>query len=195
MDNRFGGMTINELEKRHQNLGGTIADLQLAGRHEMNGNGGRRTGAAVANEGPRQAGQEKMDLERYIQLRREREEMAGSAPTRMIEEARAEVAPVDASTLADDEAIAVADELGLEHGDNPDDARWRLDGVKPQVLADTVDRVRNPSQPAKFERSKDNPNIVAAPPVEGEPETRPNRVRMSQQRACRRGRAGWLDGG
>ena len=51
MDNRFGGMTINELEKRHQNLGGTIADLQLAGRHEMNGNGGRRTGAAVANEG------------------------------------------------------------------------------------------------------------------------------------------------
>ena len=52
MDNRFGGMTINELEKRHQNLGGTIADLQLAGRHEMNGNGGRRTGAAVANEGP-----------------------------------------------------------------------------------------------------------------------------------------------
>ncbi|WP_270830480.1 LPD38 domain-containing protein [Aeromonas sp. QDB63] len=184
MDNRFGGMTINELEKRHQNLGGTIADLQLAGRHEMNGNGGRRTGAAVANEGARQAGQEKMDLERYIQLRREREEMAGSAPTRMIEEARAEVAPVDASTLADDEAIAVADELGLEHGDNPDDARWRLDGVKPQVLADTVDRVRNPSQPAKFERSKDNPNIVAAPPVEGEPETRPNRVRMSQQRVA-----------
>jgi hypothetical protein len=184
MDNRFGGMTINELEKRHQNLGGTIADLQLAGRHEMNGNGGRRTGAAVANEGARQAGQEKMDLERYIQLRREREEMAGSAPTRMIEEARAEVAPVDASTLADDEAIAVADELGLEHGDNPDDARWRLDGVKPQVLADTVDRVRNHSQPAKFERSKDNPNIVAAPPVEGEPETRPNRVRMSQQRVA-----------
>lgn len=184
MDNRFGGMTIIELEKRHQNLGGTIADLQLAGRHEMNGNGGRRTGAAVANEGARQAGQEKMDLERYIQLRRDREEMAGSAPTRMIEEARAEVAPVDASTLADDEAIAVADELGLEHGDNPDDARWRLDGVKPQVLADTVDRVRNPSQPAKFERSKDNPNIVAAPPVEGEPETRPNRVRMSQQRVA-----------
>lgn len=93
MDNRFGGMTINELEKRHQNLGGTIADLQLAGRHEMNGNGGRRTGAAVANEGARQAGQEKMDLERYIQLRREREEMAGSAPARMIEAARSEVAP------------------------------------------------------------------------------------------------------
>lgn len=93
MDNRFGGMTINELEKRHQNLGGTIADLQLAGRHEMNGNGGRRTGAAVANEGARQAGQEKMDLERYIQLRRDREEMAGSAPARMIEAARSEVAP------------------------------------------------------------------------------------------------------
>nr|WP_323907517.1 LPD38 domain-containing protein [Aeromonas caviae] len=93
MDNRFGGMTINELEKRHQKLGGTIADLQLAGRHEMNGNGGRRTGAAVANEGARQAGQEKMDLERYIQLRREREEMAGSAPARMIEAARSEVAP------------------------------------------------------------------------------------------------------
>ncbi|WP_254203468.1 LPD38 domain-containing protein [Aeromonas sp. FDAARGOS 1406] len=93
MDNRFGGMTIIELEKRHQNLGGTIADLQLAGRHEMNGNGGRRTGAAVANEGARQAGQEKMDLERYIQLRRDREEMAGSAPARMIEAARSEVAP------------------------------------------------------------------------------------------------------
>ncbi|WP_421279895.1 LPD38 domain-containing protein [Aeromonas taiwanensis] len=93
MDNRFGGMTISELEKRHQNLGGTIADLQLAGRHEMNGNGGRRTGAAVANEGARQAGQEKMEIERYIQLRREREDVAGSAPARMIEGARAEVAP------------------------------------------------------------------------------------------------------
>ena len=92
MDNRLGGMTISELEKRHRNLGGTIADLQLAGRHEMNGNGGRRTGAAVANEGARQAGQEKMELERYIQLRREREEVAGSAPARIIEEARAEVA-------------------------------------------------------------------------------------------------------
>lgn len=337
MDGRFGKMTIPELEERHRKLGGTIADLQQAGRNEMNGNGGRRTGAAVASEGARQSGQEKMELERYIQLRRDRDTTGSGVKSQQIEAARAEVAPdptdaqkeagnykkghlklqgldialenpkgstrsgtdkdgkawqstmahdygyikrtlgadgdhvdvfigdkpdsetvyvvdqvdpitgkfdehkvmmgfsdeqaaregylgnyeagwkglgaikampvesfkrwvkegdttkpaysmesepVDANALADDEAIAVADELGLEHGDNPDDARWRLDGVKPQVLADTVDRVRNPSQPAKFERSKDNPNIVAAPPVEGEPETRPNRVRMSQQRVA-----------
>lgn len=318
MDNRFGGMTINELEKRHQNLGGTIADLQLAGRHEMNGNGGRRTGAAVANEGARQAGQEKMDLERYIQLRREREEMAGSAPARMIEAARSEVAPepteaqkeagnykkghitlqgldialenpkgstrsgtdqdgrawqstmahdygyikrtlgadgdhvdvfigdkpdsetvyvvdqVDPKTgkfdehkvmmgfsdeqaaregylgnyedgwkglgaikampvdafkrwvkegdttkpaashggetvgtdiLTDDEAMAVADELGIVH-DNPDDVRWELENVKPATLAAALKRVRNPSRPVAFTPRADNPNIVAAPPVD-----------------------------
>lgn len=90
--------------------------------------------------------------------------------------------PVDANALADEEAIAVADELGIEHGDNPDDARWGLDGIKADVLAAAVGRVRNPSEPVAIKRPLDNPNIVAAPPMEGDPVTRAKKVRMSQQR-------------
>ncbi|MFR9719860.1 LPD38 domain-containing protein [Aeromonas diversa] len=77
MDRNLGRLTTPELEARYQKLGGTIADLRRAGRNEMNGNGGRRTGAAVANEGARQVGQEKMELERYIQLRHEQEAIQG----------------------------------------------------------------------------------------------------------------------
>ncbi|MDM5138438.1 hypothetical protein OB959_01310 [Aeromonas bestiarum] len=77
-----------------------------------------------------------------------------------------EVAKVD--TLTDDEAISVADELGIEHGDNPDDARWALESVKPDALAAAVGRVRSPSQPETFKPRNDSPNIVAAPPVEDE---------------------------
>lgn len=90
--------------------------------------------------------------------------------------------PVDANALADEEAIAVADELGIEHGDNPDDARWGLDGIKADVLAAAVGRVRNPGEPVAIKRPLDNPNIVAAPPMEGDPVTRAKKVRMSQQR-------------
>lgn len=93
MDGRFGKMTIPELEERHRKLGGAIADLQQAGRNEMNGNGGRRTGAAVASEGARQSGQEKMELERYIQLRRDRDTTGSGVNSQQIEAARAEVAP------------------------------------------------------------------------------------------------------
>ncbi|ALQ63473.1 LPD38 domain-containing protein [Aeromonas hydrophila] len=93
MDGRFGKMTIPELEVRHRKLGGAIADLQQAGRNEMDGNGGRRTGAAVASEGARQSGQEKMELERYIQLRRDRDTAESRAKLQQIEAARAEVAP------------------------------------------------------------------------------------------------------
>ncbi|MFA7819292.1 LPD38 domain-containing protein [Aeromonas dhakensis] len=92
MDGRFGKMTIPELEERHRKLGGAIADLQQAGRNEMDGNGGRRTGAAVASEGARQSGQEKMELERYIQLRRDRDTAESRAKSQQIEAARAEVA-------------------------------------------------------------------------------------------------------
>ncbi|MFM5151203.1 LPD38 domain-containing protein [Aeromonas hydrophila] len=91
MDGRFGKMTIPELEERHRKLGGAIADLQQAGRNEMDGNGGRRTGAAVASEGARQSGQEKMELERYIQLRRDRDTAESRAKSQQIEAARAEV--------------------------------------------------------------------------------------------------------
>ena len=93
MDGRFGKLTIPELEARHRKLGGAIADLQQAGSNEMNGNGGRHTGAAVASEGARQTGQDKMELERYIELRREREAVDSSAPAQQIEAAGAKVAP------------------------------------------------------------------------------------------------------
>lgn len=91
---------------------------------------------------------------------------------------------VAADTLADDEAIAVADELGVEHGGNPDDARWALESVKPDALAAAVARVRSPSQPDTFKPRTDSPNIVAAPPVEGEavePRTPERAILFSKQ--------------
>ena len=85
--------------------------------------------------------------------------------------------------MADEEAIAVADELGIEHGDNPDDARWGLTASQADVLAAAVGRVRNPGEPVAIKRPLDNPNIVAAAlPMEGDPVTRAKKVRMSQQR-------------
>ena len=82
-----------------------------------------------------------MDLERYIQLRREREEMAGSAPTRMIDPAprlRPSMPAPWPMTRRLRWPMSWVWSMGYRN------ARWRLDGVKPQVLADTVDRVRNP---------------------------------------------------
>ena len=73
MEQRYGKMSIPELEKEHARLGGVVSDLQQTGKNEFNGNGGRRTGAATANEGARDTGLEKMRLEGYIQTRKERE--------------------------------------------------------------------------------------------------------------------------
>ncbi|HHQ4663486.1 TPA: LPD38 domain-containing protein [Aeromonas veronii] len=321
MDGRFGKMTIPELEERHRKLGGAIADLQQAGRNEMNGNGGRRTGAAVASEGARQSGQEKMELERYIQLRRDRDTTGSGVNSQQIEAARAEVAPeptdaqkeagnykkghlklqgldialenpkgstrsgtdkdgkawqstmahdygyikrtlgadgdhvdvfigdrpdsetvyvvdqvdpktgkfdehkvmmgfadeqaaqtgylanyekgwkglgsikampveefkrwvkdgdttkpvgeqpaagVDIGTLTDDEVLAVADELGISHDDNPDDARWGLEGAKKDALSTAIARVRNPSSTTPTKPAASNSNIVSAPPLQDE---------------------------
>ncbi|WP_252376974.1 hypothetical protein [Aeromonas hydrophila] len=72
---------------------------------------------------------------------------------------------VGTDILTDDEAMAVADELGIVH-DNPDDVRWELENVKPATLAAALKRVRNPSRPVAFTPRADNPNIVAAPPVD-----------------------------
>ncbi|MEN3759314.1 LPD38 domain-containing protein [Aeromonas veronii] len=321
MDGRFGKMTIPELEERHRKLGGAIADLQQAGRNEMDGNGGRRTGAAVASEGARQSGQEKMELERYIQLRRDRDTTGSGVKSQQIEAARAEVAPeptdaqkeagnykkghlklqgldialenpkgstrsgtdkdgkawqstmahdygyikrtlgadgdhvdvfigdqpdsetvyvvdqvdpktgkfdehkvmmgfadeqaaqagylanyekgwkglgsikampveefkrwvkggdttkpvgeqpaaaADIGSLTDDEALAVADELGISHDDNPDDARWGLEGAKKDALSTAIERVRNPSSATPIKPVSGNSNIVSAPPMKDE---------------------------
>lgn len=53
-------------------LGGDIASLQQAGRHEMN-DGGRRTAPAVAAEGARQAAATRAKLNRYIEWRQSQE--------------------------------------------------------------------------------------------------------------------------
>ena len=78
MEQRYGKMSIPELEKEHARLGGVVSDLQQTGKNEFNGNGGRRTSAATANEGARDAGLEKMRLESYIQTRKEREPVTGN---------------------------------------------------------------------------------------------------------------------
>lgn len=68
-ERRYGKLTTDELRAEVDRLNGEIASLQKAGKREFNGNGGRRTGAAVSNEGARGAGEEKMRLERLIKQR------------------------------------------------------------------------------------------------------------------------------
>lgn len=68
-ERRYGKMTTYQLHAEVDRLNGDIASLQKVGKREFNGNGGRRTGAAVSNEAARVAGEEKMRLERYIKQR------------------------------------------------------------------------------------------------------------------------------
>lgn len=77
MDRRYGKMSTPELEAEYQRLGGEVGDLQKSGSGEFNGNGGRRTGAAVSNEGARQVGEERLRLGVYMKMRRDRD-TAGS---------------------------------------------------------------------------------------------------------------------
>ncbi|MGQ4604075.1 LPD38 domain-containing protein [Aeromonas veronii] len=77
-------------------------------------------------------------------------------------------AGVDIGTLTDDEVLAVADELGISHDDNPDDARWGLEGAKKDVLSTAIARVRNPSSTTPIKPAASNSNIVSAPPLQDE---------------------------
>ena len=77
-------------------------------------------------------------------------------------------AGVDIGTLTDDEVLAVADELGISHDDNPDDARWGLEGAKKDALSTAIARVRNPSSTTPIKPAASNSNIVSAPPLQDE---------------------------
>lgn len=81
MDRRYGKMPMPELEAEYRRLGGAVSDLQRAGAGEFNGNGGRRTGAAVSNEGARQTGDERLRLGIYMKMRQEREGVSNDTPT------------------------------------------------------------------------------------------------------------------
>ncbi|WP_230599535.1 LPD38 domain-containing protein [Aeromonas hydrophila] len=87
MDRRYGKMSTPELEAEYQRLGGEVGDLQKSGSGEFNGNGGRRTGAAVSNEGARQVGEERLRLGVYMKMRRDRDTAWSGAKSQQIEPA------------------------------------------------------------------------------------------------------------
>ncbi|HDT6079365.1 TPA: methyltransferase, partial [Aeromonas veronii bv. veronii] len=87
MDRRYGKMSTPELEAEYQRLGGEVGDLQKSGSGEFNGNGGRRTGAAVSNEGARQVGEERLRLGVYMKMRRDRDTAGSRAKSQQIEPA------------------------------------------------------------------------------------------------------------
>jgi hypothetical protein len=76
----YGKMTVPQLEQKFQEMGGDIKDLHKAGAREIDGNGGRRTGPATANEAARGVGEEKLKLQRYIQDRKAAESASPPAP-------------------------------------------------------------------------------------------------------------------
>ncbi|CAD7530569.1 hypothetical protein KBAH04_17990 [Aeromonas hydrophila] len=90
-------------------------------------------------------------------------------------------AGVDIGTLSDDEVLAVADELGISHDDNPDDARWGLEGAKKDALSTAIARVRNPSSTTPIKPTASNSNIVSAPPLQDEGGDAKRAVSFSKQ--------------
>lgn len=87
MVRRYGKMSTPELEAEYQRLGGEVGDLQKSGSGEFNGNGGRRTGAAVSNEGARQVGEERLRLGVYMKMRRDRDTVESGAKSQQIKQA------------------------------------------------------------------------------------------------------------
>lgn len=71
MEARYGNLALPALRDKYSEMGGEVADLQRAGAREMNGNGGRRTAAAVSNEAARGLGEERLRLGIYIKHREE----------------------------------------------------------------------------------------------------------------------------
>lgn len=67
LDNLYTAMTEPELSREIERMARDIASNQHAGRREFNGNGGRRTSAAVASQAARDIGQEKLLAECYRQ--------------------------------------------------------------------------------------------------------------------------------
>lgn len=74
MRRQYGHLALQELRNLYERMGGDIVSLQAAGKNELSGDG-RRTSAAVANEGARETATERMRLGRYIVIR-EAEEAA-----------------------------------------------------------------------------------------------------------------------
>nr|WP_239552612.1 LPD38 domain-containing protein [Oceanisphaera litoralis] len=72
LDGRYGSKSLSELKAERARLDGMAAELRGAGHGEFNG-GGRKTGAAVSNEGARQAGSDSLRLSSYIDMRQEKE--------------------------------------------------------------------------------------------------------------------------
>ena len=107
LDARYGKMSIPELENEYERLGGEISDYQKSGTKEFNGNGGRRTSAAVSNEGARGAGQDKLELGIYLKYRKGQESEGrttsspGTVDRREIEQNRMKLSS-DASKLRDE---------------------------------------------------------------------------------------------
>lgn len=65
----YGGYTVAELQSLYAAQGGQMESLQLAATREFNGNGGRRTSAAVAADGARETAEFRMKLKMYMNAR------------------------------------------------------------------------------------------------------------------------------
>lgn len=71
-DIRWKHLNLDDLHALFSRMGGDVKSLQGASKREFTGNGGRRTSSAVAAQGARDTALMCMQLERYIQWRREK---------------------------------------------------------------------------------------------------------------------------
>jgi len=84
-------LDLPALRKMFEKMGGDIASLRAAGKHELSGDG-RRTAAAVANEGARETAEMRRKLGRYIEWRMA-QEPTPQADEEVVEESGREPAP------------------------------------------------------------------------------------------------------
>lgn len=78
MARMYGDKSIAQVQAIYDGMGAAIGGLQNS--REIDGNGGRRTGAAVANEGARQMGQERLELGIYLKERQASEPATPELP-------------------------------------------------------------------------------------------------------------------
>lgn len=79
LDRLYGRLTLDQIDAALARMSEDIAAHQYAARREFNGNGGRRTGAALSAQAAREIGQEKILLQMY------RDEKGNASPSNIVE--------------------------------------------------------------------------------------------------------------
>lgn len=106
----YGHLSPAEIENKIGQMDGELADLHHAAKREFNGNGGRRSGAAMSAQAARELGEEKMLLRAYGEHKKQAPSDSPTSPTSHPHDAR--IAELKAKLDAHESARKAAAEAG-----------------------------------------------------------------------------------